>query len=217
MIIHREGFKIILLILLSLIILNLAVFLLVGKSVVLTAMLTLSVIFVGLIIWFFRDPQVKKSALKNEVLSVADGRVVAIEQVIENEYFNNKMVQVSVFMSPLSVHVNHVPVAGEIVYQKHHYGKFKPANTAKSSGKNERCSTVIRTEDGKEILIRQIAGILARRIVTYKKPGEIVTWEEQLGFIRFGSRVDMFFSPYTEIQVRMNQKVKGGVTVIAKI
>jgi phosphatidylserine decarboxylase len=217
MIIHREGFKIIPLILLVIVILNTAVFLLAGKTVIFMLMLMLSIVFVGLNIWFFRDPQVKKSAQQNQVLSVADGRVVALEPVIETEYFNGKRIQVSVFMSLFNVHINHVPIAGEIVYQKHHDGKFKPANMAKSSGKNEHCTTVIRTDNGTEILIRQIAGILARRIVTYKGPGEKVTWEDQLGFIRFGSRVDLFFPLGAKIEVRMNQLVTGGVTLMANI
>jgi phosphatidylserine decarboxylase len=217
MIIHREGFKIIPLILLVIVILNTAVFLFAGKTVIFMLMLMLSIVFVGLNIWFFRDPQVKKSAQQNQVLSVADGRVVALEPVIETEYFNGKRIQVSVFMSLFNVHINHVPIAGEIVYQKHHDGKFKPANMAKSSGKNERCTTVIRTDNGTEILIRQIAGILARRIVTYKEPGEKVTWEDQLGFIRFGSRVDLFLPLDAKIEVRMNQLVTGGVTLMANI
>ncbi len=217
MIIHKEGFKIIPLILLIIVILDTAVFLLAGKTIVFMMIVIMSVFFVGLNIWFFRDPQIEKSAQQNEVLSVADGRVVAIEPVIETEYFNGKRIQVSVFMSLFNVHINHVPIAGEIVYQKHHDGKFKPANMAKSSGKNECCTTVIRTDDGTEILIRQIAGILARRIVTYKGPGEKVTWEDQLGFIRFGSRVDLFLPLDAKIEVRMNQLVKGGVTLMANI
>jgi phosphatidylserine decarboxylase len=217
MIIHREGFKIIRLILLVIVILDIAVFLLAGKTIVFIVALLLSVVFIGLVLWFFRDPQIEKSARHNEVLSVADGRVVSIEPVIETEYFSGKRIQVSVFMSLFNVHINHVPIAGEIVYQKHHDGKFKPANLAKSSGKNERCTTVIRTEDGMEILIRQIAGIFARRIVTYKGPGEKVTWEDQLGFIRFGSRVDLFLPLDAKIAVRMNQMVTGGITLMANI
>lgn len=217
MILHKEGYKIVPVFLAVLLVLNLVVLAVTGKSVVLVLAIAFSVVFLALVLWFFRDPQIEKMARPGEVTSVADGRVVAIEPVIEPEYFNSKRIQVSVFMSVFNVHINHIPVAGEIIYQKHHDGKFKPANLAKSSGKNERCSTVIRTGDGNEILVRQIAGILARRIVTYQGQGSKVNWKDQLGFIRFGSRVDVFLPLDAKIQVRMNQNVKGGITVLAQI
>jgi phosphatidylserine decarboxylase len=158
-----------------------------------------------------------KTARAGEVIAVSDGKVVVIEPAVENEYFKDERIQVSVFMSVYNVHINHIPVDGQIVYQKHHSGKFLPAYYAKSSGENERCTTVIRKEDGTEILIRQIAGILARRIVAYKFEGDKVSLRDQLGFIRFGSRVDLFFPKTAEILVKMDQKVKGGITVIAKL
>jgi phosphatidylserine decarboxylase len=217
MVIHKEGFKIIPYFLAALVVVNLAILLVSGYTTFFYLVLIFSAVLLAVVFWFFRDPGIVKSAVTGEVLSAADGRVVTIEPVIEPEYFNGRRIQVSVFMSIFNVHMNHFPVEGEIVYQKHHNGKFKPANLAKSSGKNERCTTVIRTESGQEILVRQIAGILARRIVTYKGAGDKVKWNDQLGFIRFGSRVDIFLPVNANVKVRINQVVKGGVTVIAVI
>ena len=217
MTLHKEGLKIIPLILFALILFNAAVYLYTGASAVFYGIITLSVIFIAFNFRFFRDPQTVKNARQGEVLSVSDGKVVVIEPVFENEYFKEERIQVSIFMSVHNVHINHVPVDGKIVYQKHHSGKFLPAYAAKSSGENERCTTVIRTSGGTEVLIRQIAGILARRIVTYKHSGEEVTVNDQLGFIRFGSRVDLFFPKNARILVKMDQLVKGGITVIAEI
>jgi len=215
--IHREGFKIIPTILLLLVILNEIVFLFSENTLFIAGVFLISLLLTAWFLWFFRDPEIIKLALDNEVLSVADGKVVVIEPVVEDEYFRDKRIQISVFMSIFNVHINHIPSEGEIVYQKYHPGKFLPANLAKSSGGNERCTTVIRTVNGTEILIRQIAGILARKIVTSSKIGDKVTVNDQLGFIRFGSRVDVFLPPDAEVLVTMNQIVKGGITVLAKI
>jgi phosphatidylserine decarboxylase len=217
MVIHKEGYKMIPFFLAALVVLNIAILSLCGHTLFFYLVLVSSSVLLAMVVWFFRDPGIVKSASAGEVLSAADGRVVTIEPVIEPEYFNGRRIQVSVFMSIFNVHMNHFPVEGEIVYQKHHNGKFKPANLAKSSGKNERCTTVIRTESGQEILVRQIAGILARRIVTYKGTGEKVKWNDQLGFIRFGSRVDIFLPVNANVKVRMSQAVKGGITVIAVV
>jgi phosphatidylserine decarboxylase len=214
---HKEGYKIIPVILFFLVLFNATVLIYTGQSLVFYLILTLSVFLLGFNLLFFRDPQTVKIAKNGEVLSVSDGKVVVIEPVIENEYFKDERIQVSIFMSVYNVHINHVPVNGQIVYQKYHPGKFLPAYAAKSSGENERCTTVIRKEDGTEILIRQIAGILARRIVVYKFEGDKVSLDDHLGFIRFGSRVDLFFPKTADIQVKMDQKVKGGITIIAKI
>lgn len=215
--IHREGFKIIPTILLVLVILNEIVFLFSENTLFIVGVFLISLILTAWCLWFFRDPEIIKLALDNEVLSVADGKVVVIEPVVENEYFRDKRIQISVFMSIFNVHINHIPSEGEIVYQKYHPGKFLPANLAKSSGGNERCTTVIRTVNGTELLVRQIAGILARKIVTSCKAGDKVTVNDQLGFIRFGSRVDVFLPPEAEVLVTMDQTVKGGITVLAKI
>jgi phosphatidylserine decarboxylase len=214
---HKEGYKVLPWVILVLALIDAIFFLSAGKSILFICCVIVSMLLLLCGIWFFRDPQTIKPELRGSLLSVADGEVVAIESTLEGEYFKDNRIQVSVFMSVFDVHINHVPIPGEIVYQKHHEGKFLPANLAKSSGGNERCSTVIRTEEGSEILIRQIAGILARRIVTYKKSGDCVTLTDQLGFIRFGSRVDLFFPLSARIEVSVGQKVKGGITVIAKL
>jgi phosphatidylserine decarboxylase len=217
MIIHKEGFKVIPVILLALIIFNGALFLFCGKSFIFFLILSLSILFLLFNLLFFRDPGTIKKSVPGEILSVADGTIVVIEPVVEDEYFKDERIQVSVFMSVYNVHINHIPADGEIIYQKYHIGKFFPAYAAKSSGENERCSTVIRTSDGKEVLVRQIAGILARRVIAYKTKGDKVSVKDQLGFIRFGSRVDLFLPKDAEILVKMDQKVKGGSTIVAKV
>jgi phosphatidylserine decarboxylase len=214
--IHKEGYRLIPLVLGLLIALNFVVFI-TGIKVLFVAVLLPSMVLAVLTVRFFRDPQVKKDSAPREVYSVADGRVVVIEPTFEKEYFKDKRIQVSVFMSVFNVHINHVPVDGEVVYQQYHPGKFLAANLPKSSELNERSTTVIRTANGTEILIRQIAGLLARRIVTYKKPGDKVSVKDQLGFIKFGSRVDIFFPVGTEIPAQLNQEVKGGLTLLGKL
>ena len=142
---------------------------------------------------------------------------MVIEPAFEREYFKEERIQVSIFMSPLNVHINRVPVPGEIVYQKHKRGKFLPAFVAKSSEENERCTSVIRMADGTEILMRQIAGIMARKIVAYIPTGEKVTQDQHLGFIRFGSRVDLFLPKDCTINVKIGDISVGGKTVIATL
>jgi phosphatidylserine decarboxylase len=168
-----------------------------------------------MVIWFFREPAIEVNQNTSEVLSVSDGEVVAIEPCFEREYFNEERVQVSVFMSVFNVHINRFPVSGEIIYTHHRNGRFLPAFIAKSSEENERCTTVIKTSGGQEVLVRQIAGLLARRVVTYSKPGDKAVQGSQLGFIRFGSRVDIFLPKSAKIKVKLHHKVFGGKSVIA--
>lgn len=214
--IHKEGFKMIPLVLAILLALNVLIYI-TGITLLFVVILIPSIVLAALTVRFFRDPQTVKNANPGEVLSAADGQVVVIEPTFEKEYFNDERIQVSVFMSVFNVHINHVPVESEIVYQKYHPGKFLIASLPKSSEENERATTVFRTADGTEILVRQIAGLVARRIATYKKPGDKVTVKDQLGFIRFGSRVDIFFPKGTEIPVKMNEVVKGGITVLGRL
>lgn len=188
-----------------------------GITLLFVVFLIPSLVIAILAVRFFRDPETVKTSRPGEVLSSADGKVVVIEPVFEKEYFKDERIQVSVFMSVFNVHINHVPVDGEIVYQKYHPGKFLIASLPKSSELNERATTVFRTESGVEILVRQIAGLVARRIAIYKKPGDKVTVKDQLGFIRFGSRVDIFFPKGTEIPVKLNEVVKGGITVLGRL
>ena len=188
-----------------------------GIMLLFVVILIPSIVLAVVTVRFFRDPQTIKSANPGEVLSAADGQVVVIEPTFEKEYFKDERIQVSVFMSVFNVHINHVPIDSEIIYQKYHPGKFLVASLPKSSEENERATTVFRTKDGTEILVRQIAGLLARRIAIYKKTGDKVTVKDQLGFIRFGSRVDIFFPKGTEIPVKMNEVVKGGITVLGRL
>lgn len=170
-----------------------------------------------LVIQFFRVPKRQKSFDVNEVCCPADGKIVAIEETEETEYFKDKRIQVSIFMSPLNVHANFYPISGKIVYQKYHSGKFLVAWHPKSSIENERTSIVIENEHGNQILIRQIAGALARRICYYCEEGTDVIQGSELGFIKFGSRVDLFLPLDTKIDVQIGDKVKAILTRIGNL
>jgi phosphatidylserine decarboxylase len=167
---------------------------------------------------FFRIPYRNFFSSDDHIVAPADGRVVVIEEVHENEYFNDKRIQVSIFMSPANVHVNRSPISGVVKYQKYHPGKYLVAWHPKSSEKNERNTMVIEhDETDAQILIRQIAGKLARKIKWYLNEGDEVQQNAELGFIKFGSRVDLFLPLGTKIDVKLNQKVKGGITVIGEL
>ncbi len=168
-----------------------------------------------LVLQFFRNPKRDFILNENTLLSPVDGKVVVIEEVFEKEYFNDKRLQVSVFMSPINVHVTRYPVGGDVVFSKYHPGKFLVAWHPKSSEENERTTVVVKSASFGEILHRQIAGAVARRIVNYAQEAESVEQASDSGFIKFGSRVDVFLPIGTKIDVSLNQKVKGGITVIA--
>ena len=174
-----------------------------------------SIIFFLIILQFFRNPIRKVSAAENEVVAPADGKVVVIEEVKETEYFKDKRLQISIFMSPINVHVNRYPINGKVQYAKYHPGKYLVAWHPKSSTKNER-TTIVVENDKIAVLFRQIAGALARRIVMYSKENDIVNKGDDFGFIKFGSRVDLFFPVGTKIEVELNQIVKGNKTIIAR-
>tara|TARA_B100001057_G_scaffold334743_1_gene335349 strand:- start:657 stop:1307 length:651 start_codon:yes stop_codon:yes gene_type:complete len=169
-----------------------------------------------LILQFFRNPKRKFNLNPEKVLSPVDGKIVAIEEVFENEYFNDKRLQVSIFMSPINVHVTRYPIGGEVLYSKYHPGKYLVAWHPKSSEKNERTTIVINNKNIGKILYRQIAGLLARRIINYAKVEENVIQGEDAGFIKFGSRVDLFLPLNAKINVKINQNVKGGIDFITK-
>ena len=169
-----------------------------------------------LILQFFRNPKRKFNLNPEKVLSPVDGKIVAIEEVFENEYFNDKRLQVSIFMSPINVHVTRYPIGGEVLYSKYHPGKYLVAWHPKSSEKNERTTIVINNKNIGKILYRQIAGLLARRIVNYAKVEENVIQGDDAGFIKFGSRVDLFLPLNAKINVKINQNVKGGIDFITK-
>ena len=170
-----------------------------------------------IVLQFFRNPKRITSFGNNHVVSPVDGKVVVIEEVYEPEYFKDKRIQVSIFMSPINVHVTRYPVSGEVLFSKYHPGKYLVAWHPKSSTENERTTIVIKNESSAEILYRQIAGALARRIINYAKKSSKVNQGEDAGFIKFGSRVDLFLPLNTKINVKLNQKVKGAEDIIANI
>ncbi len=218
MIIHREGYKTIALsgiIYLVLCMLNFTF--LSYKYPVLAWILFIATTALFLfLISFFRVPSRNMTREENSIIAPADGKVVVIEETVDPEYFKDKRLQISIFMSPANVHVNRAPVSGEVIYSQHHNGKFLVAWDPKSSTDNERHSVVIR--HGKaEILVKQIAGALAKRIVNYLKAGQKINQTAELGFIKFGSRVDVLLPPGTEVDVKLGQNVQGGITVIARL
>ena len=175
-----------------------------------------SIIIFLFIVSFFRSPKRDFTISHPQIICPADGKVVVIEEIFDTEYFNDKRLQVSIFMSPANVHINRIPMSGEVQYSKYHKGKYLVAWNPKSSTQNERHSVVIKNE-GAAILVKQIAGALAKRIVNYLKVGQQVTQGAEMGFIKFGSRVDVLLPTDATIDVRLNQLVKGGVTVLATI
>ena len=216
MTIHHEGYKSIAIGTLIFGIINIISFKLLGTQLPYLA-LFIFIATLGLLLFlisFFRIPKRVKTYNENKIIAPADGKVVVIEEVDDVEYFKGKRLQVSIFMSPANVHQNHCPVSGTVTYNQYHKGKYLVAWHPKSSTDNERHSVVI-NHNGKEILVKQIAGALAKRIVNYMQPNQTVTQNQELGFIKFGSRVDMLLPVGTTINVALNQAVKGGVTVIA--
>ena len=213
---HKEGFKIILIALLVTIGLSLLANAFLENPTIRGGVLVGLIILLMLILQFFRNPKRNHGLHYEHVLSPVDGKVVVIEEVFENEFFNDKRIQVSVFMSPINVHVTRYPVGGKIVYSKYHPGKFLVAWHPKSSEENERTTVVVKNEIFGDVLYRQIAGALAKRIVNYAKEGDDVDQAEDSGFIKFGSRVDVFLPLGTKINVSLNQKVKGGMTILAE-
>jgi phosphatidylserine decarboxylase len=173
-------------------------------------------LFTFWVFWFFRIPSRQINQNPLAVLSPCDGKVVVIEETFEPEYFNDKRLQISIFMSPLNVHVNRYPINGKVVYTKYHKGKFLVAWHPKSSTENERSTVVVKNENGKEILIRQIAGAVARRIITYAEVNDTAKQNEEFGFIKFGSRVDLFLPIGTTVNVKIDDLVQGQLSEIAE-
>lgn len=216
MTLHREGRGTILTVTLLVAFINGLVFSTVASSWISFLVAAVSLLFWVFILSFFRIPSRKLTIQDNAIIAPADGEVVVIEEVQADEYFSDRRIQVSIFMSPFNVHVNRNPVSGEVVYSQYHPGKYLVAWHPKSSTENERHSVVYRAQ-GKEILVKQIAGALAKRIVNYLQPGQTVKQTEEMGFIKFGSRVDLLLPLDAKIQVSMGDKPKGGVTVIATL
>lgn len=216
MTIHREGYQTIGIAALVFGVINLASFTFLSASLpwvaILIFVLTLAVFL--FLVSFFRMPNRVHTINPNQIICPADGKVVVIEEVTDEEYFKDRRIQLSVFMSPANVHVNRNPVDGEVVYNQYHKGKYLVAWHPKSSTENERWSVVVKNPHG-EILYKQIAGALAKRICNYTKVGQKVKQTEEYGFIKFGSRVDLLLPLNAKINVALNQVVKGGVTVLA--
>ena len=213
---HKEGFKIITTVFLISAILAVSAHFLIDNEYLEKGVLIIVLIVLFLILQFFRNPKRDFKLSTSQVLSAVDGKVVVIEEVFEKEYFKDKRLQISVFMSPLNVHVTRYPVSGSIVYNKYHPGKFLVAWHPKSSEENERTTVVVKSLKYGEIMHRQIAGAVAKRIVNYAVEGQEVFQTSDSGFIKFGSRVDIFLPLGTKINVKLKQKVKGGITILAQ-
>jgi phosphatidylserine decarboxylase len=218
MTIHREGYKSIALGALVFGAINVSMFYFFSASL---PLLTWIVFGITLGLWlflvsFFRIPNRILTINDKQIIAPADGKVVVIEETEDVEYFHGKRLQVSIFMSPANVHVNRNPISGEVVYNQYHPGKYLVAWHPKSSTENERHSVVLR-KGGTEILVKQIAGALAKRIVNYLAVGQQVKQGEEMGFIKFGSRVDLLLPVGTQVHVQLNQAVQGGVTVVATL
>lgn len=212
---HKEGFKIILITALILVAGLLLADRFIGIFWLQKSLMVLLLIGFLLILQFFRDPNRKTPLDDRHIIAPADGKIVVIEEVEEKEYFNGKKRQISIFMSPLNVHVTRYPVSGKVAYSKYHPGKYLVAWHPKSSQDNERTTIVVDNPELGKIMYRQIAGAVARRIVNYAKKDCLVVQGEDAGFIKFGSRIDIFVPLDMKIKVELNQKARGGETILA--
>jgi len=212
---HKEGYKIILITLVVVISAILMIDRLIDLPWLRLSLMIGMLALLVLILQFFRNPKRVTTLEDNTAVSPVDGKVVVIEEVFEKEVFNDKRIQVSVFMSPINVHVTRYPIGGNVTYSKYHPGKFLVAWHPKSSEENERTTVVVENDNFGKVLYRQIAGALAKRIVNYAKVEDQAIQGDDSGFIKFGSRVDLYLPLDANIKVELNQKVKGGETIIA--
>lgn len=215
--IHKEGIKIIPIAFFFIAVLDALIYVFLKDYLIFYFLMAASLVLAGLIVYFFRIPYKEIARNDNHVLAPADGRIVEIKEVFEKEYFMDNRIQISIFMSPLNVHQNRAPVGGKVSYIKHFRGAYYPAFVEKSSHLNERCTTVFRTKNGTEVLARQIAGTVARRICNYKNPGDRIEQGDEYGFIRFGSRVDVFLPLDAKVTVKLGESPVGGKTILATI
>ena len=218
-IIHREGRKIIIAFLVFLVLLNFSIHYFFPEERLLHALLLIAslggILFVMM---FFRNPRRRLFIEEGAIIAPADGKVVVVEETMEGEYFKDRRLQISIFMSVKNVHINRNPISGQVKYFKYHPGKYLLAWNPKSSTDNERTTFVIEDEDDNvEIMMRQIAGTVARRIKFYVEEGDEVTQGSEIGFIKFGSRVDLYLPLDSKVEVKIGEKVKGGQTVIARV
>lgn len=214
--IHREGHTILFIALVSLFFINVLIHWLTDVVWIHNVSIVISIVIYVLILQFFRNPQRSIDIDESKIIAPADGKVVIIQEVEEPEYFKGKRLQISIFMSPLNVHVNRYPISGNIEYARHHKGQYLVAWHPKSSTLNERTSVVINSPVWGPVLYRQIAGYVARRIVMYAKEGTFARQGDESGFIKFGSRLDIFLPLGTVPNVKIGDKTKGGITVIAE-
>ena len=212
---HKEGFRIIIFSFLMSTSLVISIEILTKAELMKNILQILVLSQFLIILYFFRNPKRNIIQDSEKVISPADGKIVAINNVYENEFLNSERIKVSIFLSPLDIHVNRYPVSGDIIYNKHHHGDYLVAWHPKSSEKNERTSVVIKNKKFGEILYRQIAGAFARRIVNYAKENSYVKQGDDSGFIKFGSRVDLFLPIDTEVKVKVGDRVVGGISIIA--
>ncbi len=218
MTIHKEGTAtIVLTLIFSAILIGIAYYFFPQYWIAKAFAFTLSGFLLIVVLQFFRSPSRNWTKNDKQIICPADGKVVVIEETEETEYFKDKRIQVSIFMSPINVHVNRYPLSGVVKYAKYHAGKYLVAWHPKSSTENERTTVVVENEKGVSVLFRQIAGALARRIVMYSKEGDKARQTDQFGFIKFGSRVDVFLPIGTKINVKIDEVVKGGITVLAEV
>ncbi|MCI8997737.1 MAG: phosphatidylserine decarboxylase family protein [Muribaculaceae bacterium] len=216
--IHREGTNILIILMLILIVINLSAWMFIRPAAIPTVFSSISGVLYLLVVNFFRSPRrTFHGDRKDVVVSSVDGTVVALEEVFEPEVLRRKVKMLSVFMTVFNVHANWFPIDGEVLMVRHHRGRFLSAYLPKASIENERSTVLIRATNGQEILVRQIAGAVARRIVTYAEPGDQANIEEHMGFIKFGSRVDIYLPLDAEIYVKIGDKITGGVTEVARL
>ncbi|MDX1630016.1 MAG: phosphatidylserine decarboxylase family protein [Fulvivirga sp.] len=218
MTIHKEGRVLLIVLLIILILINLGIYFGMPENVWLFRIVVgTSIVLFLLILQFFRSPNVVTQANEKHVVAPADGKVVVIEETEETEYLKDKRLQISIFMSPINVHVNRMPVKGTIEYFRYHKGKYLVAWHPKSSTENERTTVAIKTEKGIPLVMRQIAGAMARRIKWYIKEGHQLEQGQEFGFIKFGSRVDVFLPTDAKVKVNIGDKTKAGMTVLAEL
>ena len=215
---HREGVNILIILMLILVVINLSAWMFIRPVAIPVTFTVISAVFYLLVLNFFRSPlRTFRGNRENVVVSSVDGTVVALEEVFEPEVLKCRCRQLSVFMTIFNVHANWFPIDGEVLEVKHHSGRFMAANLPKSSTENERATIVIRARNGQIIVARQIAGAVARRIVTYAEPGDEASIDWHMGFIKFGSRVDIFLPLDAEIYVNIGDKTTGGVTEVGRL
>lgn len=215
---HHEGVNILVVALLVLLLINVPLWIWCRQPAVSIAVGAVSATVYLIMVNFFRSPKrVFRGERKDAVVASADGKIVALEETVEHEYLHGPAVQISMFMNLFNVHANWFPVDGEVIYTEHVNGRFQAAWLPKSSTDNERATVVIRTPEGQLVVVRQIAGAVARRIVTYAQPGIEASIEDHLGFIKFGSRVDIFVPVGTDILVKLGDHTTGGVTQVARL